>query len=244
MIMAFIIMNSLVVYGLFFAKDTRKVPAVLVAQNIPLPIPTVELKLNPTTIPAETSGEIDWTATGYPTDCKASGAWSGTKTMYGSESTGRIAKSGNYVFTLACSNAAGTGEQSVTLTVGNAVPPANNTANKVTPTTSTAVYCGGATNAACYGPREVAAHGNPGNCWGWNLNQVYNISGFDAAYHKPTTGISSIEVGGVCGKNLGPALSGGVSAGGQTKNHLNSTKSNTNSNMAPYFVGNFDPNKP
>ncbi len=71
-----------------------------------------------------------------------------------------------------------------------------------------------------------------------------NITGFDAAYHKGKSGISSIEVGGVCGKDLAGSLGGSVSADGQTRNHNSATKSNADRNMIPYFVGYYDANKP
>ncbi|QQS19423.1 hypothetical protein IPL85_04025 [Candidatus Saccharibacteria bacterium] len=90
----------------------------------------------------------------------------------------------------------------------------------------------------------MAAHGSAGNCWGYNGNRVINISGFDAAYHKAKSGIGSVEVSGVCGKDLSGSLGGSVSAEGQTRNHNAATKSNADRNLIPYFVGYFDVNKP
>jgi hypothetical protein len=243
MIMAFVIMNTLVVYGLFFAKDTRQIPAVQVAQNVALPIPTVELKLEPSTITAGSFSGISWTTTGEPTSCKATGNWAGDKTMYGAESTGRVSKSGNYIYTLTCTNASGTAEAKGTLTVGNAVAPAQAVVTKTTASGgSGATYCGG--RIPCYGPREIATHSGQGNCWGWNAGRVINITGFDTGYHKAKSGISNISVSGVCGTDLGPSLAGQVAAGGQTRDHLNSSKTNTNANEYPYFVGYYDAGKP
>ncbi len=242
MIMAFVIMNGLIVYGLFFAEDTRK-PAVQVAQNIPVPPPTVTLEVNPSSIPAGTSSGLTWSTTGNPSVCTASGSWSGIKTMYGSESTGRLPKSGNYKFTITCTNSTGSNEATATITVGDAKAPAQVVTSKTTASASSgAVYCQGRT--PCYGTREVGSHGSSGNCWGWNGDRVININGLDAGFHKAKTGIDTIEVSGVCGKDLAPSLAGSVSAGGQTKNHLSSTKSNANANELPYLIGFFDSSKP
>jgi hypothetical protein len=242
MILAFIIMNSLIVYGLFFAEDTRK-PAVQVAQNIPLAPPTVTLEVSPSTIPAGTSSALTWHTTGSPTECKASGTWAGVKTMYGSESTGRLPNSGNYKFIISCTNSAGTNEATAVITVGNAIAPAQAVTSKTTASAASgAVYCQGRT--PCYGPREVAAHGSSGNCWGWNGDRVININGLDAGYHSTKTGFEIVTANGVCGKDLAPSLAGQVSAGNQTRNHLNSTKSNANANELLYLIGFFDSAKP
>ncbi len=209
---------------------------------LPVAPPTVALSGQTSTISAGSSTGLTWTTTGSPTSCKASGSWDGDKTAFGSESTGRISSSGNYTYTLSCSNAGGVSEASTTITVGTAVAPAQTHTSATTPVAPTQVYCGG--RLPCYGTREVGGHSDTGNCWGWNGERVINISGLDAAYHEVKSGISSIQIGSICGHDLGPALSGQASAEGKTRNHNQTTKSNADINEVPYFTGYFDANKP
>lgn len=243
MIITLLGMNSIVVIGLLNqpkAKPLSKEPAVIAV----VPVPTVTLKTEPAQIPAMTTSALTWTSTGNPTECVASGSWQGSKTPFGAESTGRIVQPGNYTYTLTCKNPSGNATSSSTITVGNAIPPKNpvvNTSTPVSPSANQANYCSGRT--PCYGPKDVAKHNHSGDCWGYNIDRVMNISGFDAAYHQAKSGLSSIEVDQVCGKNLGSALSGSVTVDSQSWNHKQSTKANADKNMAPYFVGYFDANK-
>lgn len=242
-IISFIGMNAVVIIGL-----TRPAPAPLksdfVAPTNPIEeVPTVDLKADPTVIAAGTTSAISWTTTGSPTTCTASGAWKGDKTAFGAESTGRITASGNYTYTLECKNGAGTATTSVTVTAGNAVAPKSATTTSSTGAPKAAVYCGG--RSPCYGKSEVASHSSQGNCWGWNLDRVINISGFDSAFHQARSGISSIQVSGVCGVDLTGALGGVVKAGSApANNHTQATKGNSSSNVSPYFVGFYDAKKP
>lgn len=245
-VLAFVVMNALTVYGLTVSKKVVK-PAVQsspVSQASAVAAPTIVLSAEPTSISAGGSSALKWAATGDPA-CTATsnvvGPWSGVKTQVGAESTGRLSKEGNFVYTLRCTNAGGSAEASATITVGKATAPAQAIVSKSTPTALAKSYCGG--RIPCYGPKDVATHASQGNCWGWNGDVVINISGFDAAYHVAKSGISSIQTSQVCGKDLGSSLSGGVSAGGQSRNHLQSTKSNMNANTAPYYVGYFDATK-
>lgn len=245
-VLAFIVMNTLTVYGLAFPKKVEK-PAIDSASLsvVPaVPAPTIVLSAEPTSIPAGSSSALKWTTTGDP-KCVASssvaGPWSGEKTQNGAESSGRLSSEGNFTYTLKCTNQGGSAEATATITVGKATAPAKPIVSSSTPSSSGKTYCGGRT--PCYGPKDVASHGSSGNCWGWNNDVVINISTFDKAYHKTKSGISSIEVSGVCGKDLSPALGGSVSAGGQTRNHLQATKVNASSNTNSYIIGYYDATK-
>lgn len=248
MITAFIVMNTLTIYGLVVPNKVDK-PAVESSASIQPTVlpPTVTLTAAPSSISVGDDSGLKWATTGDP-KCVASssipGPWSGEKTPYGAESSGVIKTEGNFTYTIKCTNAGGTAQSVATITVGKATAPKQSTVSTSTastPSGSATVYCKGRT--PCYGPKEVATHGSAGNCWGWNVDKVFNISKFDAVYHQAKSGISSIEVNGVCGKDLGPSLGGSVPAGGQTRNHLQSTKSNASANTNPYFVGYFDSTK-
>lgn len=186
--------------------------------------PVITISASPTSINAGSSSTISWSATNSPTTCTASGSWSGTKSASGSQSTGALS-AGTHTFTLSCSNSGGTDTKSATVNVNSVI-----------------TYCGGLT--PCYGPSEVAQHNTSGNCWGYNINRVINITSFDSGYHIGKSGIGSIKISGVCGANLANALSGGVTAGGQTRNHTSAAKNNTLSVYNSYYVGYFDASKP
>lgn len=244
MIVTCVGMSALVVIGFFSPVKISKAGLVnTTPTDVP---PTVTITAKPDAISAGNFSALTWTTTGNPDTCEASGAWAGQKTAYGAESTGRISTPGEYVYTIKCTNKAATVEASVKLAVGAATAPpptspkgnSNGSASSGTAVT----YCGGA--APCYGPREVAQHGSKGNCWGYNGDRVINITGLDTGYHIAKSAIDSIEVSGVCGKDLAPSLAGSVSAGGTTRNHNGTTKVNADVNEIPYLVGYFDRNKP
>ena len=250
MIITCIGLNALTLLGILLPDKTKQVASLpqttvtAASQSLP-PIPTLTLSTSPSTIAAGGSSGLAWTTTGSPTSCTASGAWRGDKTPFGSESTGRIATSGNYVYALTCQNVAGKAVSTATVTVGTAIAPPKSIVTTTTPSpiaAPSATYCGGRT--PCYGSHDVASHSGSGNCWGWNNERVINISGFDVAFHVVKSGISSIQISHICGHDLAPSLSGQVSAEGQSRNHNQSTKTNADSNEIPYFVGYFDPNKP
>ena len=233
-------MNALVVSGLIIPPKKKEVfvePAVAAI----VPVPTVTLAITPSITPAQTSSGIKWSTTGNPTECKASGSWNGAKTPFGSESTGRLSTPGNFTYTLTCTNASGSAVSSATVTVGNAIPPVKSVVTSSTASAVGATYCGG--RAPCYGKKDISSHGSQGNCWGWNGDRVVNVGSFDSAFHQAKSGISSIQVGGICGTDLSGSLGGSLSAGGQTRNHNATTKANLDKNMTPYFVGYFDATK-
>jgi uncharacterized membrane protein len=204
------------------------------------PAPTISLTGQPTSIVAGSNSVLNWATTGNP-QCEASGSWSGSKTPFGSESTGRIRTPGNYTYTITCTNSGGKAVASTTITAGNVAAPNHPNTTTTTPKAGT-TYCGG--RLPCYSKREVAAHGRSGDCWGWNGDRVINISGFDVKYHQTKSGISNIQISQICGNDLAPSLNGQVSAEGQSHIHNQTTKENADSNEFPYFVGYLDPNKP
>lgn len=248
MIVTCVGMIAIVVVGVF-STDNRVsagLNAAALVENTAVQPPTVTLSVDPGSISAGKYSSLKWSTTANPDTCTASGAWTGVKTAYGIESTGRLSTPGTLKYTIECKNAGGTASASISVTVvpADVAPPVDvvrqtSTSNA---STTTATYCSG--RIPCYGPSGVATHAGAGNCWGWNGDRVINISGFDLGFHKAKTGISTIEVSQVCGRNLGPSLSGGVSAGGQTRDHNQSTKTNSDRNEIPYFVGYFDNAKP
>lgn len=246
MIITCVGMNALVLIG-FFAPDKTKQLAQAASQTVAVPAPTVTVTAKPDTTTAGNFSALTWTTTGSPSSCTASDSWTGVKTPFGAESTGRIPNAGNYKYTLSCKNAGGTGTATVTLAVGpaNAPPPAapaGNTAGSSSQTT-TVTYCGG--RSPCYGPNDVAKHGSSGNCWGWLGDRVINVSGFDASFHAARSGISNIQVSGVCGKDLTPAVSGSVSTSDSPgHDHAKGAKSSADSSYAGYYAGFFDSSKP
>lgn len=244
MIITCIGLNALVLIGFFSPVKVSKVGFTETA--LPVPPPVVSITAKPNTTSAGNFSALSWSATGNPDNCSASDAWTGVKTPFGSESTGRIPSPGTYTYTLTCTNKGGTAKVSAIVAVGAAAalpPAAPKTSYGNTTVSTTASYCGGA--SPCYGPHDVAAHKSSGNCWGWNGNRVINISGLDAGFHVAKSGISSIEINQVCGKDLAPALGGSVGADGQPgRNHNPTTKANADSNVRPYFVGYFDNSKP
>lgn len=247
MIVTCVSMISLAAIGVFSPEKKVNVGFNTFAPdpNFTVP-PTVTISADPGSTKVGYFSTITWSTTGDPTDCEAKGSWSGQKTAFGTESTGRITTEGEKVFSLVCKNKGGSSEASVKIAVAAASAPAPTTGGSkgstATSSSSGPSYCSG--RLPCYGPREVGQHSGSGNCWGWNGDRVINISGFDLAFHQAKTGISSIEVGQVCGHNLAPSLSGGVSAGGQTRDHNATTKANADRNEIPYFVGYFDGSKP
>ncbi len=78
------------------------------------PAPTVSLSASPTSVVTGGSSTLTWSSINA-TSCTASGAWTGTKALSGSESTGVLTVTST--FTLSCIGAGGTAAKSVTVTV-------------------------------------------------------------------------------------------------------------------------------
>jgi hypothetical protein len=79
--------------------------------------PTVSLSANPTSVTRGDSTVLTWSSTDA-TSCTASGAWSGSKSLSGSASTGNLTSASN-TFTLTCNGDGGSASQSATVTVSD-----------------------------------------------------------------------------------------------------------------------------
>ncbi|MBP6038215.1 MAG: hypothetical protein KA604_02645 [Candidatus Saccharimonas sp.] len=242
MIITLIGMNTITLIGFFSpAKVSNQT-----AQTQAVSLPAISLTATPASVVTGSFSALKWSVEGKVVSCRAEGDWSGEKTPFGAESTGRLSTAGNKSYTLVCKNSSGETRQTVTVAVtveqpSGATTPSGPAAPVVTPN-PTVVYCQGA--SPCYGPKDVATHASIGNCWGYNGNRVINISGFDTSFHSSKSGVSSIEISSICGKDLSPALRGSVNAEGQSRNHNTGTKNNADRSMIPYFVGYFDATKP
>jgi hypothetical protein len=82
-----------------------------------VPLPTVTLTANPTTIPEERNNgsTLTWSSTNA-TSCTASGAWSGSKPLSGTASTGRILSTKTYILTCAGPGGSASAHATVTFT--------------------------------------------------------------------------------------------------------------------------------
>ena len=134
--------------------------------------PTVTLTANPTSVAYNGSSTLTWTSTNA-TSCVASGDWSGTKSISGSEVENNLTSNKNYIIT--CTGAGGTASSTATVTVGDIlVPPVTPTGLSVSPSTC-------------------------GNNWlniSWNTvsgatsYQVYRDGGATAVYNGTSLGFS------------------------------------------------------
>jgi len=81
-------------------------------------LPTVDIKANnsdgPIAIPYNSSANLTWNSTDVDS-CQASGDWSGSKPISGSESTGNLTSSKTY--TITCSNSGGSASDSVAVNI-------------------------------------------------------------------------------------------------------------------------------
>ena len=89
------------------------------SSSTPSPVPTVALSANPVTLNAGGSATLTWASTNA-TSCTASGAWSGTQPISGSQVLNNVVTTGTY--TLSCTGIGGSASKSVTVTVSPNVP--------------------------------------------------------------------------------------------------------------------------
>jgi hypothetical protein len=92
------------------------------------PAPTVDLQANPTSVTSGGSTQLTWTSTGA-TSCAASGSWSGSKALNGSEMRNNITAAST--FTLSCTGTGGTISDTASVTVAGA-PTVSLSANPTT----------------------------------------------------------------------------------------------------------------
>ena len=82
-------------------------------------IPDVKLSAEPTTVSLQGSTTLQWAATNAAS-CTASGGWSGTRGLSGSETVGPLAATTTFVLT--CTGPGGSASQSVSVAVANGSP--------------------------------------------------------------------------------------------------------------------------
>ena len=83
--------------------------------------PTVTLSANPGSVMSGGSSTLTWSSTNA-TNCTASGAWSGAKATSGTAPTGALTTQST--FTLSCTGAGGSAQQSTTVSISATPPPA------------------------------------------------------------------------------------------------------------------------
>jgi hypothetical protein len=89
------------------------------------PSPTVSLSVSPTSVASGQAATLTWTSTNA-TACNASGAWSGSKALSGTVSTGALNQNSTYGLT--CTGGGGSALASASVSV-NAVPPPTSSAS-------------------------------------------------------------------------------------------------------------------
>ncbi|OGG62205.1 hypothetical protein A3C87_01280 [Candidatus Kaiserbacteria bacterium RIFCSPHIGHO2_02_FULL_49_34] len=111
------------------------------------PTPTLTFTGNPTSVTYNTASTLSWSSTNV-TSCTASGAWSGSKAVSGSQSTGALTTTPN-TYTLTCTGPGGSITRNVTITIpaptlsftGNPTSISNGGASTLTWSTANATSC-------------------------------------------------------------------------------------------------------
>ncbi len=107
----------------------------------PLATPTINFTATPANLEGNATSTLTWSTTNATT-CDASGEWSGSKAVNGSETVGPFATAGSRTYTLTCRNQNGPfATQSVDVTVASDTTPEAFSFNAVTgqtPSTNTA----------------------------------------------------------------------------------------------------------
>lgn len=112
-------------------------PTLTYVLNFVSSIPTVDLKANnsdgPVSVAFGSAVTLSWTSTDA-SSCTASASpansnWTGAKAVSGSQSSGNLNSEGAKVFTLTCAGTGGSGNDSVTVNVGEERPPDGGCAN-------------------------------------------------------------------------------------------------------------------
>lgn len=220
---------------------TPTAPAAPVTPTTPAGTPpVVTISVSPTIITAGSSATIRWSVTGTtPVTCTAGIAWSGSKNVSGSYSTGVISTGGVYDYALSCSNAKGQNSATARLTVNKPAP--------------VPVYCGG--KSPCYGRSDLAAHSSISSCWGWNKDWVIDITRYQPSHPVTRSSNSTSNLANstaTCNHDISAILAGSAAipgyskiSGSTTHGHKAATLNNdAASQLAAFRVGYYDPNKP
>jgi hypothetical protein len=145
-------------------------------------VPIVDIKANssdgPITINYNNSATISWTASNADS-CQASGAWSGTKSTTGSESTGNLVSSKTY--TITCTGQGGTVSDSVTV---NVTSQSYNNPPVVDAGSDKTVYENGSVNlyGTAYSPDSYALTYS----WSCNGGSLSNYNILAPLFYAPT----------------------------------------------------------
>ncbi len=97
--------------------------------SVTAPTPTLSFSANPSTVTSGNSATLTWTAANA-TSCSASGPWTGSKAVSGSQSTGALNASATY--SLTCTGAGGVATQTATVSVTDPAPVVTISANPTT----------------------------------------------------------------------------------------------------------------
>ena len=189
---------------------------------------------------AGNSATISWSVANGPATCTASGRWTGSKALSGSQSTGVIAASGVYDYVLLCSNARGQSSSGTARLSVSAPAPV-------------VVYCGGKT--PCYGRSDLVS-----TCFAIELlgmerrlgNRYYSLPTQPPCRKGASSTSNLANSSATCNHSITAILAGSAaipgyakSSGSTTHGHAAVTINNgATSQLAAFRVGFYDPNKP
>ena len=88
-------------------------------EDVPSPVPVVNLSVSPSSIEEGQSAILSWTST-YADSCTATGGWSGTRSISG---TFTVSPAVTSTYSLTCTGAGGSTSNSVSVTVNTPPPP-------------------------------------------------------------------------------------------------------------------------
>lgn len=95
-------------------SPTQKAGTYAMTADVAVPAPSITLTANPSQVRSGESVELQW-ATQNATACTASGGWSGSKSMQGSERSAALTASASYKLT--CTGPGGNSDQSVSVAI-------------------------------------------------------------------------------------------------------------------------------
>ncbi|MBI1892595.1 MAG: hypothetical protein HYS14_00550 [Candidatus Rokubacteria bacterium] len=111
----------------------------------PAPAPTLALTATPSSVAYNASATLTWSSTNATT-CTASGVWSGSKPVSGSQSTGPLTSTSTYILT--CNGSGGSVTKSATVTVGAAPTPTGTSSTSGSSVTGTGSQASSSTQLA------------------------------------------------------------------------------------------------
>lgn len=127
------------------------------------PAPVVSLSADPATVSLQGSSTLQWTAANAAS-CTASGGWSGTRALSGTETVGPLAATTSFVLT--CTGPGGSASRSVSVTVANGSP-----APTVSVTASPAVIASGESTVLAWQSTNASSCSASG---GWSGTKATN----------------------------------------------------------------------